>query len=240
MTSPLHSAHCATHRYGGGPCDCPASNLTDTIKELRERVNLLKRHGHLDDFFHCGTRSMEELLDALDATPCQGEPWIAAQAMEKDLTAEIDSLEAKLAACEKEREEAHRDAVESRRLQIAQARVASVRADELAKAENEIARLVAHIDLMRDEFQRIANCVEFPSEVLGLCARAIAVTHQHVPVIVQRDEAQAEYKRLRFELENIANAKPGEWEPDMRDQFREWAQNRARQALATQTPGKGQ
>ncbi len=27
MTSPIHSAHCATHRYGGGPCDCPAGQL---------------------------------------------------------------------------------------------------------------------------------------------------------------------------------------------------------------------
>ncbi len=41
----------------------------------------------------------------------------------------------------------------------------------------------------------------------------------------------AEIARLRLELENIANAKPGEWDADVRDQFREWAQNRARQAL---------
>jgi hypothetical protein len=35
---------------------------------------------------------------------------------------------------------------------------------------------------------------------------------------------------LQTELENIANAKPSEW-GDQKDQFRPWAQNRARHAL---------
>ena len=48
--------------------------------------------------------------------------------------------------------------------------------------------------------------------------------------------AVARADRLEAELRNIADAKPGEWEPDMRDQFREWAQNRARQALRPPSP----
>lgn len=44
--------------------------------------------------------------------------------------------------------------------------------------------------------------------------------------------ARARIAELRGELGIIANATPSQWEPDMRDQFRAWAQNRARQALA--------
>lgn len=40
---------------------------------------------------------------------------------------------------------------------------------------------------------------------------------------------------LFTELQNIANAKPEEWDEEMRDQFREWAQSRARAALAKAT-----
>ena len=36
---------------------------------------------------------------------------------------------------------------------------------------------------------------------------------------------------LLEELKNIANANPKEWEPEVRDQFQAWAQNRARAAI---------
>lgn len=53
--------------------------------------------------------------------------------------------------------------------------------------------------------------------------------------IACRDETirllEAKCERLREELRLIAQAKPDEWEPDMRDQFREWAQSRARAAI---------
>jgi len=39
------------------------------------------------------------------------------------------------------------------------------------------------------------------------------------------------YPRLVKELQNIANADPSKWDDDMRDQFREWAQNRANSLL---------
>ena len=44
--------------------------------------------------------------------------------------------------------------------------------------------------------------------------------------------ADSGVRELRAELQNIANAVPSEWEEDMRDQFQQWAQNRARAALA--------
>ena len=40
---------------------------------------------------------------------------------------------------------------------------------------------------------------------------------------------------LLAELQNIANAKPSGWDEEMRDQFREWAQSRARAAIAKAT-----
>ena len=42
----------------------------------------------------------------------------------------------------------------------------------------------------------------------------------------------ADYDRLQRELEFIAYANPSRWDADMRGQFQEWAQNRARAALA--------
>jgi prefoldin subunit 5 len=38
-------------------------------------------------------------------------------------------------------------------------------------------------------------------------------------------------ERLRGELANIANAKPHKWDEEVRDQFQQWAQNRARAAM---------
>ncbi len=52
---------------------------------------------------------------------------------------QCDSHATALAAAEKEREEAHRDAVESHRLQMAQATVASIRDRELQAARDELA-----------------------------------------------------------------------------------------------------
>jgi hypothetical protein len=46
---------------------------------------------------------------------------------------------------------------------------------------------------------------------------------------------QAQYDALRKTLLAIANAKPSEWDPDVRDQFQLWAQNIARAAT-----GEGQ
>ena len=47
-------------------------------------------------------------------------------------------------------------------------------------------------------------------------------------VAAQRDE-------LLAELQNIANANPRTWHEETRDQFQQWAQNRARAAIAKAT-----
>lgn len=44
----------------------------------------------------------------------------------------------------------------------------------------------------------------------------------------------SECERLRSELRNIADADISDWDVTVRDQFRNWAQNRARAALARQ------
>jgi hypothetical protein len=51
--------------------------------------------------------------------------------------------------------------------------------------------LTDHIDLMVDEFKRIKAVTYGNKEVEGLCDRAVSNTYQHVPVIVQRDTAEA-------------------------------------------------
>ncbi len=54
--------------------------------------------------------------------------------------------------------------------------------------------------------------------------------------------AAAELRRLHevnaelvAELQNIANADPRKWDAEVRDQFQQWAQNRARAAIAKAT-----
>jgi hypothetical protein len=45
------------------------------------------------------------------------------------------------------------------------------------------------------------------------------------------DAAEAEVERLTRELQNIALADPAGWPRDVQDQFKEWAQSRARAAI---------
>jgi hypothetical protein len=63
--------------------------------------------------------------------------------------------------------------------------------------------MVEHIDLMVDEFKRIKACPGVTAEIVGLCDRAIQRTQQNVPVIVQRDDAQEEARRLRIYAEGL-------------------------------------
>jgi hypothetical protein len=55
-------------------------------------------------------------------------------------------------------------------------------------------------------------------------------------------KAAAELRRLHQvnaelveELKNIANANPSKWDAEVRDQFQQWAQNRARATIAKAT-----
>lgn len=65
------------------------------------------------------------------------------------------------------------------------------------------------------------------------------------PLVLQSDHIAAltaqsgDGVALLDELRNIANAKPEQWDPEMRGQFREWAQNRARAAIAAYEAKRG-
>ena len=61
-------------------------------------------------------------------------------------------------------------------------------------------------DLMVDEFMRIKSCPNVSDEIKQLCERAIKNTHQHLPVILQRDTLQ----RKVNELEHAALTQPKE------------------------------
>ncbi len=60
--SPLHSAHCATHRYGGGPCDCPAGQLLAAAKD----VVAAPSYG---DYCQQEIRELEAAIAACEAPP---------------------------------------------------------------------------------------------------------------------------------------------------------------------------
>jgi len=72
------------------------------------------------------------------------------------------------------------------------------------RAEAEVSMKTDTLDLMRDEFLRIKACTvchphdAFAEEIADLCDRAIANLLQRVPVIVQRDKAEAELATLRL------------------------------------------
>lgn len=68
-------------------------------------------------------------------------------------------------------------------------------------AAKEIAELTAHIDLMLDEFVRIAACPGVTDEIRGLCIRGQQGIEQSVPVIIQRNNALKKIDLLEGELE---------------------------------------
>ena len=86
-----------------------------------------------------------------------------------------------------------------------------------------------------------------PSEDrIGFYSIEALITHRHGPVAdtmnrdycisPEEDRANARLiasaPELLAELQNIANADPRNWNEEMRDQFQQWAQNRARAAIA--------
>ncbi len=63
------------------------------------------------------------------------------------------------------------------------------------------------------------------NEIVDPAADTLELHPRFARVAAQRDQ-------LLAEMRNIALAKPSEWDPEVRDQFQEWAQNRARAAIA--------
>ena len=74
---------------------------------------------------------------------------------------------------------------------------------EQIRAQNENEQLTDIVDLMRDEFRRIMVCPDVSIEVIGLCERAITCINQNVPVIVQRDNAEAELAKIKCLLSQL-------------------------------------
>ena len=53
-----------------------------------------------------------------------------------------------------------------------------------------------------------------------------------VPFLLEQKNLEQQRDELLGALKNIADAEPRKWEEEVRDQFQEWAQNRARHAIA--------
>lgn len=80
------------------------------------------------------------------------------------------------------------------------------------KKQQIVSAAIDRIDLMVDEFKRIKALAGSQSEITGLCERAISISKQSVPVIQQRDRAEAELRKQRdraeraeAELRNMRN-----------------------------------
>lgn len=74
---------------------------------------------------------------------------------------------------------------------------------EQIRAQNENEQLTDTLDLMRDEFKRIKSCPGADQEIIVLCDRAITRITQNVPVITQRDNAEAELAKIKSVLKQF-------------------------------------
>jgi hypothetical protein len=66
--------------------------------------------------------------------------------------------------------------------------------------------LIDHIDMMADEFKRIKALHYADTETAGLCDRAVSYIKQHVPVIEQRDRAEADRQKTREVVQALVDA----------------------------------
>lgn len=75
----------------------------------------------------------------------------------------------------------------------------------------EVSAYIDHIDLLKDELQRI-ECLTTNTEIKGLCERGLRLTQQNIPVIQQRDDAERKMALLRVELEDLCASHNAETE----------------------------
>jgi hypothetical protein len=76
------------------------------------------------------------------------------------------------------------------------------------------------------------------AELRRLCEARDQYKNEVTRLEVCLTEAVDNVVALRAELQNIADAKPHTWDAEVRDQFQEWAQSRARAALAALASAK--
>lgn len=98
--------------------------------------------------------------------------------------------------------------------------------------EETVRRLHNACEALAPMFGYATRTVPRPWEELPDNLRALLIATVRAVLIEQVNDARVYTERLRNELRIIRDAKPSEWDADMRDQFREWAQNRARAVLA--------
>lgn len=93
-------------------------------------------------------------------------------------------------------------------------------------------------DLERDVAEHRERTREAEADLAAIRAHCYGPGNESAmdQMLARAKAAEAEVERLRNELDIIANATPSQWEPDMRDQFKAWAQNRARHAAGLTPP----
>ena len=80
------------------------------------------------------------------------------------------------------------------------------------RAEVEVSKLTDALDMMRDEFMRIIACPGCNAEIEDLANRARLKLIQHVPVITQRDRAEAELATERARLDWLESNAGVDWQ----------------------------
>ena len=80
------------------------------------------------------------------------------------------------------------------------------------RAEVEVSKLTDALDMMRDEFMRIIACPGCNAEIEDLANRAHLKLIQRVPVITQRDRAEAELAAERARLDWLESDAGVDWQ----------------------------
>jgi uncharacterized protein YbaR (Trm112 family) len=80
------------------------------------------------------------------------------------------------------------------------------------RAEAEVSKLTDALDMMRDEFMRIIACPGCNAEIEDLANRAQLKLIQRVPVITQRDRAEAQLTAERARLDWLESNAGVDWQ----------------------------
>jgi hypothetical protein len=106
-------------------------------------------------------------------------------------------------------------------------------ADTLKQIAERLVDDYAHCDGVDD----CGHCADQTRAILS-ALQSLAQPAAHDYADDPKQSLARERDSLLAELRNIADADPSKWEPDVRDQFQQWAQNRARTAarLSVQEP----
>jgi hypothetical protein len=160
-----------------------------------------------------------------------------------DLTAVVILRGEMLAAAERERDVLRQTLWSRERdLEAKEVLITGLRAEQDAADIEATALVVAMAEKcgVPDNWEPLADVAgkitQISNMAAALRAELVASEQKRVDEYIAGELLRAERDALRAELQHIANAKPSEWEADVRGQFQQWAQNRARAALAERQP----